>query len=310
MSSDDQKPFLSILVTLQNKETRIPPLVQAIQEVASIMRIHFELILINNGQRGSTWATLVDLANRNPRIRIINLLQRYSLQVALYCGIRDAQGQLLIHLPETFDIHPKEMLKLIDACKRGHDLVFGVIPSRNQTLLDKVFYWFFDAFHELFYFQGKNIQTRFFFLMRRQLMSNLGRHSSAFPCITGLLHLYAHKPISVPIDFYRNGTAPRFFLLKEFLRSVSGTFLYHQPIVSWLFVLPLAFLSLAMAFASVTFGTLPIWVKLLLGAWCFVFFLTTRILEKLVSQSALTQYRIKQIYQKKETPSAPGSAQG
>jgi dolichol-phosphate mannosyltransferase len=106
---------------------------------------HFEVILVNDGSRDGTWNVMLELANMDPRLTLINLSRNHGHQLALTAGLRFARGKRILIIDADLQDPPEllpDMMKLMD---NGADVVFGQRRRREgessfKKLTAKLFY--------------------------------------------------------------------------------------------------------------------------------------------------------------------------
>jgi glycosyltransferase involved in cell wall biosynthesis len=105
----------------------------------------FEIILVNDGSRDGTWNVMRELADRDPRLALINLSRNHGHQLALTAGLRFARGKRILIIDADLQDPPEllpDMMKLMDD---GADVVFGQRRRREgegpfKKLTAKMFY--------------------------------------------------------------------------------------------------------------------------------------------------------------------------
>ncbi|MHC4639929.1 MAG: glycosyltransferase [Planctomycetota bacterium] len=56
--------------------------------------LDYELILVNDGSRDSSWSVVCRKASANPKIVAIDLLRNYGQHTANFCGFQHAAGDI------------------------------------------------------------------------------------------------------------------------------------------------------------------------------------------------------------------------
>jgi len=88
--------LLSIVCPCYNEESTIPLFFEALEPVLEGITRHYEIICIDDGSTDGTLARLLAAAERNPRIRIIELSRNFGKEAALTCGLDHARGDAII----------------------------------------------------------------------------------------------------------------------------------------------------------------------------------------------------------------------
>lgn len=122
---------LSVVVPVYNSEGSLPPLVGRLLAVFQAFELNGEIILVNDGSRDGSWECIRKLAEAEPCIHAINLTRNYGQHNAVLCGIRAARNECIVTIDDDLQHPPEEIPKLLEALKRGYDVVYGT-PEHEQ----------------------------------------------------------------------------------------------------------------------------------------------------------------------------------
>jgi undecaprenyl-phosphate 4-deoxy-4-formamido-L-arabinose transferase len=91
----------------------------------------FEIILVNDGSRDSSWEVVDRLSRELSEVRGINLMRNFGQHNAVLCGIRDAKYDVLVTMDDDGQ-HPADQIGiLLDMLNEGYDVVYGY-PEKEQ----------------------------------------------------------------------------------------------------------------------------------------------------------------------------------
>lgn len=122
---------VSAVVPVYNSAAALRELLARLREVLDRTSTEYEVILVNDGSRDSSWLTITELAQSRPWIRGINLMRNYGQHNALLCGIRAARYEILVTLDDDLQHPPEEIPKLLDKLSEGYDVVYGK-PTKEE----------------------------------------------------------------------------------------------------------------------------------------------------------------------------------
>lgn len=117
--------FLSIVIPVYNSADSLNLLVEKLEEVLPEISQQFEIILVNDGSRDESWRTIELLMRSHPAVRGINLMRNYGQHNALLCGVRAAQGDIIVTMDDDLQHPPKEIPVLLSRLNEGFDVVYG-----------------------------------------------------------------------------------------------------------------------------------------------------------------------------------------
>ena len=87
---------ISVVIPLYNEEESLPELYEWIERVMNNNNFSFEVIFINDGSRDNSWKVIEELAQKSPHVKGIKFRRNYGKSPALYCGFKEAQGDVVI----------------------------------------------------------------------------------------------------------------------------------------------------------------------------------------------------------------------
>jgi glycosyltransferase involved in cell wall biosynthesis len=126
---------LSVVVPVYNNEQGLPLLLQRLDPVLSSLCYDYEVVLVNDGSRDSSWQVIQKLARSYPSVRGINLMRNYGQHNALLCGIRAARCEIIVTMDDDLQHPPEEIPKLLAKLEEGFDVVYGFPEHQQHGLL-------------------------------------------------------------------------------------------------------------------------------------------------------------------------------
>lgn len=126
-------PSYSIVVPFYNEEASAPRLLQEILAALAHLDGPAECLCINDGSRDGTATVLSTFAAQtNSPVRVITLSENRGQAAALWAGLREAKGSIVITLDGDGQNDPADIPLLIDALS-GYDMVVGIRQNRQDT---------------------------------------------------------------------------------------------------------------------------------------------------------------------------------
>lgn len=135
---------ISVIVPLYNEEESIKELYSWIERVMKENHFSYEVIFVNDGSTDSSWNIITELSNKDEHVRGIKFRRNYGKSPALYCGFKEAEGDVVITMDADLQDSPDEIPSLYHMIKDdGYDLVSGYKQKRydpiSKTLPTKLF---------------------------------------------------------------------------------------------------------------------------------------------------------------------------
>ena len=130
---------VSVVVPVYNSAASLAMLLERLALTLASCADHFEVILVNDGSRDTSWQTIVELVSRYPFLHGINLMRNFGQHNALLAGIRAARYPITVTMDDDLQHPPEELHLLLDKLDEGYDVVYGIprrrlhAPWRNLT---------------------------------------------------------------------------------------------------------------------------------------------------------------------------------
>ena len=124
---------ISVVIPLYNEEESLPELYDWIERVMSANNFSFEVIFVNDGSTDHSWDVITELAARSEHVKGIKFRRNYGKSPALYCGFKEAQGDVVITMDADLQDSPDEIPELYKMImEEKYDLVSGYKQNRSQ----------------------------------------------------------------------------------------------------------------------------------------------------------------------------------
>ncbi|MDR1668058.1 MAG: glycosyltransferase family 2 protein [Bacteroidales bacterium] len=131
---------LSIIIPLFDESESLPELVAWIDRVMKKLPCSYEIIMIDDGSRDSSWSVIETVAQNTPHIHAIRFRRNYGKSAALYCGFNRATGDVVITMDADLQDSPDEIPELYRMIRdEAYDLVSGWKKIRFDSKLTKNF---------------------------------------------------------------------------------------------------------------------------------------------------------------------------
>lgn len=134
------QPTIAIVVPCYNEEAAlqftIPQLLNILNGmiVEKTIAADSYVLCVNDGSRDNTWAEITRLHEEHPvQIHGVNLAHNRGHQFALLAGLMTARENCdaAISIDADLQDDPKAIIKMVEAFKKGAEIVYGVRESRS-----------------------------------------------------------------------------------------------------------------------------------------------------------------------------------
>ncbi len=126
---------ISVIIPLFNEEESLPELYAWIERVMKANGFSFEVIFVNDGSTDHSWQVIQRLGSESDHVKGIKFRRNYGKSPALYCGFKQAQGDVVITMDADLQDSPDEIPTLYKMIvEDGYDLVSGYKQKRYDPL--------------------------------------------------------------------------------------------------------------------------------------------------------------------------------
>lgn len=129
-------PDVTIVIPLYDEERNVLPLHEQLTGVLATMPMACEVLLIDDGSRDATFARLIEIQARDPRVRVIQFTRNFGQTAAFAAGFAQARGRWIVTLDGDLQNDPADIPRLLEIA-RDHDVVCGWRRNRQDDLLTR-----------------------------------------------------------------------------------------------------------------------------------------------------------------------------
>jgi dolichol-phosphate mannosyltransferase len=142
-----EKVVISVVSPVYSAEGIIDELVRQIQANLGLITEDYEVILVEDNSRDSSWTKIEENCAKDARIKGIKLSKNFGQHSAINAGLRQAIGEWIVVMDCDLQDRPDEIPNLFTKALEGFDIVIAQRMDRKDSLLKKFFSW---AFYRMF----------------------------------------------------------------------------------------------------------------------------------------------------------------
>ena len=128
---------ISVVIPVYNESESIELLLEEIIKVMHTNNYIFELIVVNDGSKDSTYEILENISNRIEELIVIHLRKNYGQTAAMSAGFNNTSGNIIVSLDGDLQNDPKDIPELIKNINQGYDLICGWRYHRKDKLIKR-----------------------------------------------------------------------------------------------------------------------------------------------------------------------------
>ncbi len=127
------RPTLSVVMPVFHEEANVDTVIPRVLSSLARQGRAFELIVVNDGSRDRTGERLDQLAELEPRLRIIHLARNFGQTAAMMSGILAARGEVIVPMDGDGQNDPDDVSRLVEKLDEGYDVVSGWRRDRKDS---------------------------------------------------------------------------------------------------------------------------------------------------------------------------------
>jgi polyisoprenyl-phosphate glycosyltransferase len=122
--------MLSVVAPVYNERESLPELHRRITDAVSQLG-PYELVLVDDGSSDGSWDVMLELAARDPNLRLLRLSRNFGHQAALSAGLDAARGAAVVSIDGDLQDPPEVIPELVAKWHDGYDVVYAVRSDRQ-----------------------------------------------------------------------------------------------------------------------------------------------------------------------------------
>jgi undecaprenyl-phosphate 4-deoxy-4-formamido-L-arabinose transferase len=127
-------PHISVVIPVYKAEDCLQELYSRLKTSLGTISGEYEIIFVEDCGGDRSWDIIVELSKKDPGVRGIQLSRNFGQHNALLCGIRAAQGEVVVTIDDDLQHPPEEIPKLVDKLNEGYDVVYGTPQFQQHGL--------------------------------------------------------------------------------------------------------------------------------------------------------------------------------
>jgi polyisoprenyl-phosphate glycosyltransferase len=189
---------LSAVIACYQDAPAVPIMHERLTTTFQEMGAEYEIIFVNDGSPDNAREVLAELAQRDPRVVVINHTRAFGSQSAFTSGMRVATGDAVVLLDGDLQDPPELIPQLAEHWRAGFDIVYGERVQRETTALMRHAYKaFYRVFRRLSYLSIP-LDAGDFGLLDRRVVKALNDLPETHRFLRGLRAWVGFRQIGVP----------------------------------------------------------------------------------------------------------------
>jgi glycosyltransferase involved in cell wall biosynthesis len=133
-----QERTLSLVIPVYNEEDNIETLFKKVEDALNPLGYPWELILVDDGSKDSSFEHLSQLAEKHKHVKVIKFVRNFGQTAALAAGIDYSKGDIIIPMDADLQNDPADISRLLDKLDEGFDVVSGWRKERQDEFFTRL----------------------------------------------------------------------------------------------------------------------------------------------------------------------------
>jgi dolichol-phosphate mannosyltransferase len=132
-----QRPALSLIIPVYNEEEIVAELDRRLKAFLRGVDETWEVVFVDDGSYDQTPAALKELAQAEPRYKVISFSRNFGHQAAITAGMDRAEGDAVVIMDADLQDPPEVVNEMMRKWREGYDVVYGQRSVRHRESIFK-----------------------------------------------------------------------------------------------------------------------------------------------------------------------------
>ncbi len=220
---------ISIIIPIFNDSKVIPTLYQRLIKVTERNFTKYEIIFVNDGSNDDSIALLTSIAETNENVIVINLTRNFGQSNAIYSGLENSSGDIIIIMDSDLQDQPEDIPLLIEALNNSDiSVAIACWKSRKEPFIRSVFSKLFNSIINKITGIKRIKGMGMFRAMKRTAVNEILKISESTSYITSIFYWSGIKYIPVELTRDKRYTGQSGYSISKMIRLASDIILSYS----------------------------------------------------------------------------------
>lgn len=248
--------MISVVIPAYNEENGIK---ENVNEIIKYLPEDYEIILVDDGSKDSTWSRLSELSEENSKIVSVRFSRNFGKEAALMAGISNASGDAVIIMDSDLQHPPEYIPEMIEKWQDGYRIVETIKKNRGKESI------FYKASAGIFYGTLRKLSgldmanSSDYKLLDRSVVEKIKDFREGQLFFRGLVQWVGYERCVIEIDVHERKNGESKFKLKSLMKlalnaitSFSSSLLYLTAVIGTIFFICAVILGIQTIYNKVT----------------------------------------------------------
>ncbi len=179
---------ISFIIPCYGSEKTVEQVISEIDKVVSENKKYdYEVIAVNDCSPDNVWEVLKNIAQKNKKVKTINLAKNRNRPGALFAGMSKCEGDYIVLMDDDGQCPMDKLWDLLKPVEEGHDVAIAKYPIYKQSKFKSLGTFINRKMTEIIIEKPKNLSFTNFSILKKYIVDEILKYKNPYPYMTGLL---------------------------------------------------------------------------------------------------------------------------
>lgn len=211
--------IVSFVIPCYNSEKFIQNTVEDLQNAINrdFSEYKAEIILINDSSKDKTESKIEEIAKHSTNVIAIDMAKNFGQHGAIFAGLAQAKGDIVICLDDDGQTPPDEAIKLVNALDENTDVVYARYKNKKHNKFRNFGSKVNDYMAQSLLEKPKDLFISSYFAMKKYVKDEILKYTNPYPYLEGLVLRTTNKIKNVDINHKERKVGKSNYTLRKLL---------------------------------------------------------------------------------------------
>jgi glycosyltransferase involved in cell wall biosynthesis len=129
---------ISVVIPVYRAESCLEELYRRLRAALETVTTDFEIVLVEDCGGDGSWPLIVDLAQKDPRVKGIQFSRNFGQHYGITAGLDHCDGDWIVVMDCDLQDRPEEIPRLYAKAQEGHEIVVARRAKRNDPFFKQI----------------------------------------------------------------------------------------------------------------------------------------------------------------------------
>jgi dolichol-phosphate mannosyltransferase len=163
---------ISVVIPVYRAESCLEELYRRLKTALEPLTADFEIMLVEDCGGDRSWPLIVELAQRDPRVKGIQFSRNFGQHYGITAGLDRCNGDWVVVMDCDLQDRPEEIPRLYAKAQEGHEIVVARRGKRSDPLLKRCSSWLYYSVFSWLADMDYDPQAGNFRILSRKVINN------------------------------------------------------------------------------------------------------------------------------------------